>query len=229
MFGYCRVVSEKRGVRLETIRLCGMPLCALEVKTGRWEARRLSRGGKKLARSGVRRVLTPEGFPHWELLERWGLSAPDPIPLLRRMVPDLALKWLAVQGKPAHLGVVALRGRRGGELTAAAEALCPEVGGLVLDTPDGEALARQLRANYGMAPLGKEYRGKVDISINFAPDLRGDGDCMLELWPGAARKPGLRLAIQGMPEPEFCDGLPLLAALWDSGRLDPCQIEIDFA
>ena len=96
----------------------------------------------------------------------------------------------------------------------------------MLDAPDGEAYCPRVSfgPTYGMAPLGKqEYRGKVDISISFAPDLRGDGDCMLELWPGAARKPGLRLAIQGMPEPEFCDGLPLLAALWDSGRLDTVQ------
>lgn len=229
MIGYCTLTPERRKGKLERMELCGLPLCGLRVAEGRWEERRLRRGAKRLAQARVRWVLTPEDFPYWETLGSWGLEPPDPSPLLRRLGYGLALAWLRRREIPPERAVVALRGRRGAELAPTAEALCPCVGALVLDAPGGEGLSNRLRANYGMAPLGEGAAGRMDLALHFAPELPNRGEPVLELWPGAPLFPGLTLSIPELPGGTVCAPMPLLAALWETGRLRAERVAIDFA
>jgi hypothetical protein len=226
MLGYCALTSARRPSRPERAALWGLSLWALEVTQGRWERQRLSRGAGRLARTGVRRVLAPADFPHWDVLEAAGLRRVEPAPLLRGLAPRLALGWLACRGLDPERGVVALRGSRSGELAAPAQALCPLVGGLVLSAPGSGSLARQLRANFGLAD---RETGRADLALHFSPGLPDEGEPVLALWPGAPLPPGLTLSHPALSRGPACDPVPLLTALWEAGRLPLGEIVVDFA
>ena len=229
MIGYCTLVSEGRGVTLRGKMMCGLPLYAAEVRAGRWENHRLKRGGGYLARTGVRRVLAPEGFPYWALLRERGLERVDPAPLLLRLAPMLVLERLRSGRCPPERARVVLRGQRAEQLRPAAEALCPFVGTLVLAAPDSEWLARRLRVNYGMAPQAAETFSHADLELHFGPDLPRRSGQVLEFWPGAPAPEGAILSVRDLPAPEVCETLPLLEVLWETGRLLPEQVRVDFA
>ena len=176
-----------------------------------WLERRLYGAERGLAKLGVGRVVLRDGFPYGDRLRL--LRTVDPLPLWRGLAAELALGALAAEGVPPGRGRVALSAPRlCGELTAAAEGLCPLVRGLVIDAPGGEDYARRLQARFGL-PVTPPAAG-ADVTAAFGPGGGRWGRC-LELY-GAVDLGGLSVTAAGIELPEDCAD-QVLALLWEGG------------
>ena len=197
----------------------GLPLLTVQVRPGGWRERgRVRSAARRLFRLGVRRVLSPADFPHWPLLAAAGLRPVDPLPFLRFYAGELALAALLRRGIPPHQGAVALRGRRvDRDMVRAAEFLCPRVRELAISAPQGGAeLSAWLRREYGIPvrPDGRE----VGVAVCFhETSAAGEGE--LVLAGSAPCLAGVVPRAEGLAEEDRGD-LPLLAALWEGGKLE---------
>lgn len=173
--------------------------------------RRLRRAERGLAKLGVGRVVLREDFPYGDRLEL--LRPVDALPLWRDLADVLALAALESANIPRHRGSVALSAPRlCSELMAAAERLCPQVRGLLIDAPGGADYARRLQARFGL-PVTPPAAG-ADVTAAFGPGGGRWGRC-LELY-GAAELGGLTVSVRDMTLPEDCAG-QALALLWEQG------------
>ena len=202
------VREDRRGRRpvLERTQLAGMTVLragvpAPDALAQRKLERRLERAAELLCRAGVRRGLAQEGFAGWPLLEAAGLQRVSAAALCQALAAPLALAALKRQGIAPGQAAVSLAGTRVNRpLFQAAEQLCRHVRTLIVDAPaGGRELAGYLRCAYG-APV---------VEPGAVPDLGA-----LALGP----PPGL--------ECRTAEGLPLLALLWEEGRLDLANIQI---
>ena len=203
----------------------GLTVLRAEVRPGGWgQAGRLKRAARRLARLGVRRVLVPEGFCRWELLSLWGLEPVDPAPFLRACAGGLALAALRREGIPPQKGTVALRGRRvERDMVRAAEFLCPRVRDVAVSAPvGGGELAAWLRREFG-APIRPD-RGDIPAAVCFDGTGALEGRRVLTLFGPEAGLAGIRLRASAL-EPEDREKLPLMAALWESGRGERLGLE----
>ena len=208
-----------RGGRAERGSLYGMPVLRVRTDPEGWLGeRRLRRAGKALRRGGVLRTLTPEDFSHWPLLARCGLLPVEPVPFLRAQSPALALELLDRQGVAPERATVALRGQRADrEMARAAAELCPKVGRLVISASrGGEELAHWLRWEFGIPVLPAGEWAQVEVC--FRPEERRRAAQTLGLYGSAPELAGLRISAPALAE-EDRGNLPLLAALWEGGRL----------
>lgn len=207
-------------------------LYGLEVLTARADPEgwlggaRLRRAGRGLRRGGALRVLAPPGFQGWPLLEACGLRPVDPAPLVRAQCLPLTLAALDRRGVVPSRAIVRLAGERAGrDMALAAASLCREVRYLVIAAPrGGEELAWWLRKEFGIPVLPPEAEGQLSLRFHpGAPD--GEGQPALELFGLRPRLDGLRLSAPGLAEGDRED-LPLLAALWERGKLDAEGLKI---
>lgn len=175
--------------------------------------RRLRRAECALSREGVGRVVLGGGFPYGDRLAL--LRAVDTLPLRRGCADVLALGALAAEGIPPERGRAALSAPRlCRELEDAAERLCPQVRGLLIDAPGGEEYARYLQAKFGL-PVTPPAAG-ADVTAAFGPSGGRWGRCV-ELYEGGTLG-GLALGAEGVDLPWDC-GEEILALLWESGEL----------
>jgi len=188
--------------------------------------RRLDRAAVLLARSGVRRVLTPPDFPYWEILQTRGLCPVDPSPLCQAMAAPLALAELARKGVSPASGTVALVGQRVDRpFFLAAQALCPRVRTLILDAPSGgEELAGYLREEFGAAALAAGVLLPAQAVLCFSPSRAGEGGVIL--CGPAPDLAGLALSPAEISLPQEPDSLPLLSLLWEAGRISTGEIQV---
>lgn len=190
----------------------GLPVLRAELPPG-LSPRRLERVAGNLRKRGIRRYFTAPAFQDVALP---GLSPVDPLPLLRAKGDALALALL--EGVPLRERRVAIRGEKADLLACQlATALCPRVGMLLLDFDRGEEDLRDLlrREQGAAAPtLGGGFAPQV--SLELSPRPAGEGET-LQLW-GRPRLAGLTLTVE-LPLPSDCDPLPLLALLWETGRI----------
>lgn len=210
----------------EVVRLYGLPVLRAEVdRSGFRGERRLRGAGKRLRLGGVFRVLTPPEFDRWPLLERFGLRRVDPESFIRAQSVPLVLELLERQGLAPDRATVALRGARADrDLLRTAEALCPRVRSLIIDAPrGGRELAHRLRQEYGVPILPEGERGHAALVFQEGRALREA--VSLELFGPRPRLAGLTLTAPRLEEGDRED-LPLLAALWEGGRLRPEDIKI---
>lgn len=203
----------------------GLPLLAVSLCPGGWRERgRVRAASRRLARQGVRRVLAPPEFARWDLLREGGLGPVDPLPFLRHYAGDMVLTLLRREGIQAHRSAVALRGRRvDRDLARTAEFLCPRVRELAVSAPEGgEALSAWLRLEYGVpvCPDGPGMAAAVRFD-NQAPQWEGRE---LSLFGETPQLAGVRPRAAGLEEGDQED-LPLLAALWETGRLEAWGLE----
>lgn len=225
MVGHLVLTPKGRG-RAVAARLYGLPVLRGSVDpSGFWGERRLRRTGRELRRGGALRVLTPQNFDRWPLLKGFGLRPVDPEPFVRAQAVPLALEVLARQGLAPDRATVALRGPRADrDMAKAAAELCPQVRSLVVDAPrGGEELAQWLRREFGVPILPPGERGQVALEFQEGRPRREENT--LELYgprPGLA---GLTLAAPALAEEDRQD-LPLLAALWEGGKLGRKDIKI---
>lgn len=215
--------SEERGVKAERVGLMGMPVLQVSFPGGgRWKKYHLRRAAGKLARQGVRRVLVPVGFDRWQELERYGLCPVEPAPLYRAMADRLALAELARRGVENRRACVALRGEHvDGDLERAARMLCPKVRTLLIQVDwGGERLSRELYRDFGAA---LQPEGRPDVAVRFGgKEQPGE----LVLW-GDLEHSGLELETEGKTLPEGVEPMPLLTALWQSGRLSLEELRVN--
>ena len=129
--------------------------------------RRLRRAERALVRAGAGRVVLGVDFPY---RDRLALLRPvDVLPLRRGCADVLALGALAAEGVPPRRGRVALSAPRlCPELERAAERLCPQVRGLLIDAPGGGDYARYLQARFGL-PVTPPAAG-ADVTAAFGPE-----------------------------------------------------------
>lgn len=218
--------EQRRGwrIQLETQAVFGLRLlqATIPVRPGLGQfalERRLARAGRLLREAGCRRALTDADFPLWSKLEEIGLLPVDPGSLCMSLAPRLTLAYLERKGIPAQEATVALVGRRVDRfLFETASALCPCVRHLAIRAgEDGTELARWLEREYGVPVLERDCGAHV--KLHFAPPAEQPGADELVLCgpvPGLGAL-DLRMAT---PLPEKLDPLPLLALLWEEGRLN---------
>ena len=207
-------------------RLYGLPVLRAETDPGGfWGAHRLRRAARGLRRGGVLRVLTPPDFDSWPALAGCGLRPVETERFVRAQSVSLALAALQRQGLVPGRSTVALRGLRADrDMARTAAALCPLVRGLVIDAPRGGGeLALWLRREFGVPILPEGERGEVALS--FQEGCPVPEEASLELWGPRPRLAGLRLSAPELEEADR-ENLPLLAALWEGGRLAPQDIKI---
>lgn len=225
MIGQLVTVPGGRG-RAEPGRLYGLSVLRAEADpTGFWGERYLRRAGKGLRRGGALRVLVPGDFDLWPALAPLGLRPVEVDAFVRNQSATLALELLERRDVPPDRAVVALRGARADrDMARTAAALCPLVRGLVIDAPrGGEELALWLRREFGVPVLPEGERGEVALS--FQEGCPVPEEASLELWGPRPRLAGLRLSAPELEEADR-ENLPLLAALWEGGRLAPQAIKI---
>jgi len=207
--------GERAPIRLEREQVKG--LCVYQVRvdpTGWLGRRRLNRAARLLRHGGVSRVLVPENFAQWERLRKRGLRPVDPLPFLRAQGAALALSALERQGIPSGRAVVGLCAQRADrDFIRAAQALAPQVRGLVLCAPSGgEELARQLQWELGLPvrPVGES--APVCLWLGGPrPDWGGE---VLSLQEEELDLAGF------WPHFDEISDLPTLAALWEAGCIE---------
>ena len=215
--------SPGRWDRGEEGLVYGLPVFRI---TGDPEARfrvfRLRRAGKSFRRSGITRVLTPEGFRDWPLLAP--LEPVSPEPLVRFKADALALAALRRRDLSPERSTVALRGIRvDRDIERAAVRLCPGVRRLIISAPNGGAeLSRYLRQEFGVPILPPEERG--DLTLSFSPRLSAP-EGGLTLFGQTPGLDGLTLCAPDLLE-EDRRSLPLLSALWQGGCIRAEAVKI---
>ena len=215
--------SEERGVRLERAQLLGMPVLQVNLAPGgRWENRRLRRAARLLERQGVRRVLVPPEFHGWQELSKRGLRGVDPVSLYRAMADRLVMAGLERRGVENERACVVLRGEYvDADLERTARLLCPKVRTLIIQVEwGGERLARELYRTFGAAP---QPEGRPDTAVRFS----GEGQQGELVLCGQAELLGLGLDMDGSTLPEGLEAMPLLTALWQSGRLSLEELRVN--
>lgn len=223
MLGQLVSVSGGRG-KAAPGRLYGLPvLRAAADPEGFWGERRLRRAVRSLRRGGVLRALAPPEFE--SVLADFGLRPVEPERFVRAQSVPLALTALERREVPPDRATVALRGARADrDLVRTAAALCPLVRRLVIDAPrGGEELALWLHREFGVPVLPGGERGQ--IALSFQEDRPVPEETSLELWGARPALAGLTLSAPGLEERDR-ENLPLLAALWEGGRLAPEDIKI---
>ena len=148
----------------------------------------------------------------------------DPLPFLRFYAGELVLAALLREGVAPQRGTVALRGRRvDRDMVRAAEFLCPRVRELAVSARQGgEELSAWLRREYGM-PVRPDGEGII-AAVRFDETAPGGGGRELSLYGGALQLAGVRPRAAALEEGDRED-LPLLAALWETGRLEALGLE----
>ena len=121
-------------------------------------------------------------------------------------------------------GVQMLSGRRVSHaLFQAAELLCPRVRYLSVDAgAEGEELAAWLRAEFGAAVRPPEDAG-ADVALCFGPE-EAPGRTMFHLWGKDPDLAGFVPIPAAGGLPAGLDRLPLLALLWEEGRIQVKQL-----
>ena len=217
MLGELRLEEGERG-GARRAELYGMGVLRAWADPDGWFGEgRVRRAGRALRRGGVGRVLAPADFDRWDLLEQAGLRPLDTGPFLRVQGPRLALGCLERQGLAPDRSTVALVGGRADrDMARAAAALCPKVRSLVISAPrGGRELALWLREEFGMAVLPRQ--APAQVALNFCPGQERE-EPALDLFGPVPRLGGLTLSAPALREEDRCS-LPLLAALWEGGRL----------
>lgn len=227
MLGRLEVVEDTGKVELLPELLGGLPLLrgVLRVNgsVSQWRVRRRVRKLKRLLEGrGVRRLVVPEGSSWGELFGDFGRV--EPLPFYRAAMDMLALGSLAAQGVAPERGVVALSAPRlSSEVTAAAERLCPQVRGLLIDVPgDGARFAGWLHREYGLPvapPAG------ADVTVALAPG-GGRWGQVVELSEERVDLGGLTLRAPELELPCGCEA-QLLAALWEAGLLERGSLQVE--
>ena len=220
------LVYRKRGDgRPRRTDRCGLPVLEAAVPVGGWRERgRVRSAARRLWRQGVVRVLAPPGFSHWDLLTERGMRGVDSVPFLRFYAGELALAALLREGVAPQRGTVALRGRRvDRDMVRAAEFLCPRVRELAVSARQGgEELSAWLRREYGM-PVRPDGEG-ITAAVRFDETAPSGGGVELALYGPAPQLAGICPRAAALEEGDRED-LPLLAALWETGRLEDLGLE----
>lgn len=191
---------------------------------GYWAKRRIQKVSRLFCRSGVRRVLVPNGFEEWAALEKHGLRRVDPVGFLRAQAAPLAIAALRRQGREPGCCAVALRGIRvDRDVANAAEELCLQVRDVCISVVrGGQELSDYLRWEYGAAVCPDHPA--VGAAVRFDPRTGKQGEAVLDLFAPKVSLSGGRVTLLGV-NPTETEVLPLIAALWEVGKVQKRDLE----
>lgn len=225
MFGRI-VFSESKKVTHRREELAGIIVETVCVPAHNPTRRRIRKAARLLCRAGVRHILVPPDFCHWPQMEEFGILPVDTVPLLQAMAVPLALAALAGFGVSPGRAAVVLAGRRASKaMRDTAVALCPRIQQLVIFAPAGGAeLSDYLRREYGL-PLLEQCR-TPHLVVNFSEAEAGCRAPVLRLHDPAPDLLGCSVRPKTVLLPNGCETAPFLSALWESGRLSLCDIEV---
>ena len=204
--------SEGRKLRIEMEQAMGLPVLMLEVPDRtRGRERRLNKGARLLTERRATRVLAPPRFEGWPVLLEQGLRPVDTQALRCALSPAWTRAALAAREIRPERAVLALSGEREScDMERVATELCPLVRNLVIDVPGGGTLAARLRREYGLPVLpARAVRPDLTLRFHSGPVLEGAD-----------------FSLPGRSLPWDCEVLPLLSALWESGRIKTEEIII---
>ena len=221
------VYSSNRGgkVRLEEGNAHGLRVLRAEVDPeGYWAKRRIQKASRMFRRSGVRRVLVPDGFEAWELLEQKGLRRVDPVFFLRAQAAPLTLAALRRREQDPRHCAVALRGVRADrDVVNAAEELCLQVRDVCISVvKGGQELRDHLRWEYGAAVCPDHP--EVAAAVRYDPRTGQQGGVVMDLFAPEPCLCGGGIALPAA-KPTETEVLPLLAALWEIGKVQTRDLE----
>lgn len=211
MLGWIRWEKGRR-IHMEREMVLGLPLLVLYLpERMRGQGRRAEKGAALLVARRVTRVLTPPAFAWWPVLTQAGLRPVETQSLRCMLLPVWVKAAMASGERPLEQAVIRLSGtRETPDMVLAAHRLCPVVRHLVIDTPGGETLAARLRREYGMPVLpARSVRADLTVRFECGPVMEG-----------------AVFALKGHELPADCEVLPLLSALWESGRIKTEDIAI---
>lgn len=199
----------------------------LRARSAGTRAGAVRRAARSLRKRGVRRALASPEFSDWPALERQGIRPVEGGDFCRALAPTIALAALEGMGLPPERGVVVLRGERVTRaMRLAALALCPRIKGVLVDAPvGGEALRRELRREYGVPALEDGPCRRAQLALHFAP-AAGKGERLVDLSGPAPVLKELSFFLEGEKLPEEFEALPLLCALWETGRVRPERVSV---
>ena len=197
--------TQDRKVRMERERILGLPVLGLYLPLRRWETeRKIRKGAQLLIRHGVTRVLTPPEFLWWPVLKEQGLRPVATGALRCALAPLWVEQMLGKKGVNGSRATVVLKGEREApEMVWIARDLCSFVRNLAFDIPNAEGLGARLRKEYGL-PILPVRVSREDVTLCFE-----DGPVLS----------GVEYALKHADIPPDCDVLPMLSALWESGRV----------
>ena len=185
--------------------------------------RRIRAAVKRMRKAGVTRLVLPEDFPSGAELEKGGVMPVSTLSLRRGLSTSGAS--IAVAGDQLS-----------GEMARAVTELSLGSRYVLVDVPyGGEALAAQLRREYGvsllLSPTQEQLEG-ADVLVLFAPrpDLRPEKGAVLRLYDETAPLPALLLppALESQISSAY-DRPQMLAALIEAGALRIGQITVGTA
>lgn len=199
-------------IKLYHERILGLPVLTAEMPCScRSSERTVRKAARLLRKNRVVRVLTPPDFPWWPLLKQAGLGPVDTARLRWELVPVWVTAQLCRLEVPRERAILCLSGaEREPALHGSARALCPLVRGLVFDLPGGGEVADCLRKQMGMPVLPRDF-DRVHLTL---------------LLRGGPVLTGAEITLPGRTWPADCDGLPLLSALWEAGRIKAEEIAL---
>lgn len=214
-------------VRLAREQVLGLPLLRGEAPGSGFTARRVRRTARVLRRRGAARVLAPEGFPFWREVLSQGLRPVETGELCRALAVPIVLAGLEAEEVPPRLATVTLRGDRvTRSLREAALVLCPKVRQLLVEVPaGGEELRRTLRREFGL-PVVERPAEPVHLTLCFSAPAGAAAGRSVDLSGDLPAPSGYRFRLADGELPADADALPLLSALWSSGRLEADRIAV---
>ena len=187
----------------------------------------LRKAARLLRKRKVSRVLVPDGFDGWPILEPYGLYPVETEDFCRAMAAPLAAAALRRMDVTDESATVVLRGERVTRaMRMAALTLCRNVRNVVVSAPiGGEALQAELRREFGV-PNVEEGRGRVpDVALHFSESY-GNAAEIFRLYGPEPDLNGLQITCKGEGLPRDCQTLQLMAALWETGKLRGEEPEI---
>ena len=205
-------------LRAERVDILGLRVLWVNVPTGGvWEKRRAARAERLLIRQGIRRRLPVRTATEWKV----SLPPVEPRSLYRALAAELALAILKRNGIRPEESTVALVGDAvDGDMAAAARNLCPQVRTLLIRANyGGGRLAQLLYREFGAAAVAD---GRADVRVRFSGAPQ-PGELVL------CDRPQLLGLEPELPEtvfPEQLEPLPLIAALWQSGRITVKELRL---
>ena len=181
--------------------------------------RRLRQLHRTFQKMGVSRVILPPEFPYTGYFT--AVKPVDTLNFYRGTADLLVLGQLGKRGiLPSSARVALTAPRLCPELKEAARRLCRQVRELRIDVPgeEGARFAQELQRSCGLPVMPRTL--PIDVTAAFGPSEEAAD---LRLWGDEPCLGGLCLRAEGVDLPDDLEQ-PLLALLWEQGRLKREQI-----
>ncbi len=89
----------------------------------------------------------------------------------------------------------------------------------------GDALRAELRREFGVPAVEESRSLRPDVALHFG-EAGGGGQTVFRLYGAEPDLAGFMLTPAGQELPADCDRLPILAALWETGRLSCERLDV---